>query len=431
MSNLNVVRAAQLARVVDDGSARRGAEQRELDLIADGAVAIRDGLIADVGTTAEILAEWAEDGVETVDATGMTVLPGLIECHSHPLFAGSRHAEYAQRLSGASLAEIAAAGGGIWASVQATRAADDDELRAGLRSAYERIMTGGVTTLEVKSGYGLTEESELRQLGLLADSRADTPMSLVISFLGAHVVPGGMDADAYTDEVLQMLPKVISQGIASFHDITCERGLFTPQQAGRLFERSSELRIPTKAHADAWASSEGWSTAVAGGAVSAEHLTYTPDDEIREVGATDTIAVLLPQAELIYMTERRANARLLIEQGVPLAIATDYCSSIHATSLATTLGIAAPWFQITPSEAIVGATLNAAYALRAAADRGSIDPGKRGDLTILAVEHPDELCLAVGQSVVADVIVAGERVRAGAEGPGGRAAGPAIPQRQP
>ncbi|MGH2927635.1 MAG: amidohydrolase family protein, partial [Solirubrobacteraceae bacterium] len=236
---------------------------------------------------------------------------------------------------------------------------------------------------------------------------------------------------AYTDEVLEMLPKVVSQGIASFHDITCERGLFTPQQAGRLFERSSELRIPTKAHADAWASSEGWSTAVSGGAVSAEHLTYTPDDEIRQVGATDTIAVLLPQAELIYMTERRANARLLIEQGVPLAIATDYCSSIHATSLATTLGIAAPWFQITPSEAIVGATLNAAYALRAAADRGSIDPGKRGDLTILAVEHPDELCLAVGQSVVADVIVAGERVRAGAEGPGGRAAGPAIPQRQP
>ena len=189
-------------------------------------------------------------------------------------------------------------------------------------------------------------------------------MSLVITFLGAHVVPADREADAYTDEVLDMLDQVVEQGMAAFHDITCERGLFTPAQAARLFERSRELAIPTKAHADAWATSEGWRTAVAGGSVSAEHLTYTPDEEIHDVGATDTIAVLLPQAELCYMTDRRANARLLIEHGVPVAIATDYCSSIHATSLATTIGIAAPWFRMTPAETIVGATLNAAYALR-------------------------------------------------------------------
>jgi imidazolonepropionase len=146
---------------------------------------------------------------------------------------------------------------------------------------------------------------------------------------------------------------------------------------------------------------------VAGRAVSAEHLTYTPDEEIRAVGTTDTIAVLLPQAELVYMTDRRANARLFVDHAVPVAVATDYCSSIHATSLTTTIGLAAPWFRLTPAEAIVGATLNAASALGTAADRGSIDPGKRGDLTIVAVEHPDELCLAVGQDVVSDVVVAG------------------------
>jgi len=213
----------------------------------------------------------------------------------------------------------------------------------------------------------------------------------------------------YTDEVLEMLPRVVDQGIASFHDVTCERGLFTPTQATRLLQRSRELGISTKVHADAWQSSDGWRTAVAGGAVSAEHLTYTPDSEIREVGATGTVAVLLPQAELVYMTERRANARLLVEQQVPVAIATDYCSSIHATSLPTTIGIAAPWFSLTPAETIVGATLNAAYALRLQHDRGSIDVGKRGDLTLLAAEHPDELSLAVGQQIVADVIVAGER----------------------
>ena len=222
--------------------------------------------------------------------------------------------------------------------------------------------------------------------------------------------PAELDADAYTNEVLEMLPRVVEQGIASFHDVTCERGLFTPAQAARLLQRSRELGIPTKVHADAWQSSEGWRTAVAGGAVSAEHLTYTPDSEIREVGATDTVAVLLPQAELVYMTERRANARLLIEQQVPVAIATDYCSSIHATSLPTTIGIAGPWFSLTPAETIVGATLNAAYALSLQHDRGSIDVGKRGDLTILAVEHPEELSLAVGQQIVADVIIAGERV---------------------
>jgi imidazolonepropionase len=220
----------------------------------------------------------------------------------------------------------------------------------------------------------------------------------------------GTDAEAYTREVLAMLARVLAQGIADFHDITCERGLFTPAQALSLFRASAEQGIPTKAHSDAWASSEGWQTAVAGGAVSAEHLTYTPDDEIRAVGATDTIAVLLPQAELIYMTDRRANARLLIEHEVPVALATDYCSSIHATALTSTIGIGAPWFRIIPEEAIVAVTLNAAYALGLAGDRGSIDAAKRGDVTILSVGHPQELCLAVGQDVVSQVVIAGEVV---------------------
>jgi imidazolonepropionase len=409
VSDLNLVGAAQVAVVSDRGTPRMGAQQGELDLLADAAVAIRGGVIVAVGHTDEVLAQW-NDGAPTLDVSGATVLPGLIECHSHPLFAGSRHGEYALRLAGASLAEIASRGGGIWASVLETRRATDEQLLEHLAMSYRKILMGGVTTLEVKSGYGLEREEELRQLGILDRSRTHTPMGLVISFLGAHVVPAGHDADAYTDEVLEMLPRVIEQGIARFHDITCERGLFTPAQALRLFERSREAGIPTKAHADAWAASAGWRTAVAGGAVSAEHLTYTPDEEIREVGQTDTIAVLLPQAELVYMTDRRANARLLIEHEVPVALATDYCSSIHATSLASTLAIGAPWFRITPAEAIVAGTLNAAYALQCNADRGSLDVGKRGDLTVLSVDHPAELCLAVGQEVVSDVIIAGEIV---------------------
>jgi imidazolonepropionase len=258
VSDLNVINAGCLARVHDRGEPRRGSAQGELDLVFDGVVVIRDGVIVAVGSTDEVLREWRADDVPTLDASGCAVLPGLIECHSHPLFAGERHAEYAERLGGATLTDIAARGGGIWASVVATREARAADLLEGVRRAYGRILTGGVTTLEVKSGYGLTSEQELRQLELLRDSRALTPMELVISFLGAHVVPAGIDADAYTAEVLDMVSDVAERGLAAFHDITCERGLFTPAQALRLFERSREVGIPTRCHADAWASSEGW-----------------------------------------------------------------------------------------------------------------------------------------------------------------------------
>ncbi|HEX2783144.1 MAG TPA: amidohydrolase family protein, partial [Ilumatobacteraceae bacterium] len=311
--------------------------------------------------------------------------------------------------------------GGIWSSVVATRQAGDDELMERLTTALRRIMSGGVTTLEVKSGYGLTVSEELRQLELLQRARSSTPMELAITFLGAHVVPRDLDGDVssvpaeraerYTDLIeREMLPAVVRQGIAQFQDVTVEQGYFTPDQALRLMRRSHELDLPVRVHADAWAPSQGWRTAVEGGALSAEHLTYTSPDEIRDVGRTDTIAVMLPMAELIYMTSQRANARQFIEHEVPVAIATDYCSSIHASSLLNTVATAAPWFRMTPAEVIVGATLNAAYSLGLQSSCGSLDPGKRGDLLILDCEHPDEVCLAVGAPILDSVVIAGEVV---------------------
>ena len=187
--DLNIVRATTIGRVLDHGRARRGRQQGELDLLHDAGAAIRDGRIVAVGPSAAIEREFGDASVLTIDATGKTLLPGLVECHSHPLFGGERHDEYALRLGGASLAEVAAAGGGIWSSVMATRGASDRDLLDRLHRSYARILTGGVTTLEVKSGYGLTAETELHQLDLLARSRAATPLDLVITFLGAHVVP--------------------------------------------------------------------------------------------------------------------------------------------------------------------------------------------------------------------------------------------------
>ena len=178
--------------------------------------------------------------------------------------------------------------------------------------------------------------------------------------------------------------------------------------------RSREARLPVRVHAEHGRRRRVGGPRSSGRAVSAEHLTYTPDDEIREVGRTDTVAVVLPMAELVYMTSRRANARLFIEQEVPVAVATDFCSSIHATSLLNTVATAAPWFRLTPAEVIVGATLNAAYSLGRQSSCGSLDVGKRGDLIILDCPHPDEVCLAVGaplldQVVIAGQVVAGER----------------------
>jgi len=417
VSDLNVVHATSLALVHDSGEARRGVTQGELDIVADGAVAIRDGVIVAVGVTDDVLATHGDPDVPTIDARGRCLLPGLVECHSHPLFGGDRHHEYAERLGGASLAEVAARGGGIWSSVVATRKAGDDELLTRLTTTLHRIMAGGVTTLEVKSGYGLTVAEELRQLELLRRSRSLTAGQLAITFLGAHVVPRDLDgesddrADRYTDLIDgEMLPAVVAQGIAEFQDVTVEQGFFTADQALRLMRRSHQLGLPVRVHADAWAPSQGWRTAVEGGAVSAEHLTYTSAAEISEVGRTDTVAVVLPMAELVYMTSQRANARLFIEHEVPVAVATDFCSSIHATSLLNTVATAAPWFKMTPAEVIVGATINAAYSLGRQASCGSLDIGKRGDLLILDCIHPDEVCLAIGAPLLDQVIVGGKVV---------------------
>lgn len=414
--NLNVVSASAMALVRDRGGPRSGPLQGEMDVISDAAIAIRDGRIVASGPTAEVLAKWGDPVVPQLDASNKTVLPGLVECHSHPIFGGERHEEYAERLGGASLAEVAARGGGIWSSVVASRAASDAELTARLESTYQRILAGGVTTLEVKSGYGLTVDEELRELRLLEASRELTPLELVVTFLGAHVVPrdiGGADggtpaSDIYTDLIANaMLPAVVAQGIAQFHDVTVEDGLFTPTQAQRLIRAGREVGLEARVHADAWRPSQGWATAAGETAMSAEHLTYTPDEEIRGVGSSETVAVLLPVAELIYMTDRRANARLFVDHHVPVAIATDYCSSIHATSLLATMGLAAPWFRLTPAEVIVGATLNAAYSLGLQEQCGSLDVGKRGDLIVLDCPHPNELFLATGTPLLTDVIIAG------------------------
>jgi imidazolonepropionase len=407
-SNLNVIHAANLARILDSGGPRRGDQQGELNLLEDGAVAIRAGRIAGVGETGAVLREFGAD-VPTLDAAGMSVLPGLVECHSHPMFAGRRHWEYVRRLQGATSREIRSEGGGIWSTIVNTRKAPDAELVDRAAWAYGQILAGGVATLEVKSGYGLTRDQELRLLRLLHASSGRTALDLVYTFLGAHVAPqDGRTAEAWAAEVRDaVLPAVQAEGLADFQDLSCEEGDYAHPIAADLLAASRRVGLPARVHADASSDSRGWRTAVEGGAVSADHLTYTPDPEIRALAGADTIAVLLPLAEQFYLDPRRANARLFIRSQVPVAIATDYCSSFQATSLLLSMAAACSWFRLTPAEAIVGATLNAAYALRRGHDRGSLDVGKRGDLTILDCVHPNEVGVAIGAPLVRYVVSQG------------------------
>ncbi|WP_320169410.1 imidazolonepropionase [Maridesulfovibrio sp.] len=399
--NLTIINAASLVCISDRNRPRAGKAQGELDIIRGGAVAIREGEIVSVGTTAEILKKYGDD-TELLDATGKTVLPGLVECHSHPIFAGNRHWEYVRRLEGASGKDIRAEGGGIWSTIVNTRKASDEELISNTVRAFNQIAAGGVTTLEVKSGYGLDKEGELRLLRLLKEAAQQTPMDIVVTFLGAHIAPqdGRSTAEFVESVKKEMLPAVAEQGIAESQDLSCENGDFSASQAKELIEISSSFGLPVHVHADASSDSRGWRTAVEGHALSADHLTYTPDEEIFSVGATDTVAVLLPVAEQFYLDERKANGRLFIRNNVPVAVATDYCSSFQATSLPLTIAAACSWFKFTPAEAIVGATLNAAYALGKNRDRGSLDVGKRGDITIFNCEHPNQLGTAIGAPIV-------------------------------
>ncbi len=407
--NLNIINASSLCLITDYGQPRAGKDQETLNLIENGAVILREGRIVAADTT-EAIASWLTDEVETIDATGKTVLPGLIECHSHPIFSGSRHWEYVRRLEGASGKSIRAEGGGIWSTIINTRKASDEELIENTLSGFKKILAGGVSTLEVKSGYGLNTIQELRLLQLLKDAAAKTPLDIVITFLGAHIAPqDGITVAEYVQQIQEeMVPAVINQGIAEFHDITCEIGDFEEKDATSLLTQARQLNIPTRVHADASSDSRGWRTAVTNGAVAADHLTYTPDSEIKDVGKTDTIAVLLPVAEQFYLDARKANAKLFIETGVPVAIATDYCSSFQATSLTLTIALACSWFGLTPAQAIVGATLNSAYVLGRDKDRGSLGVGKRGDITLFNCKHPNELGTAIGSPVVEAVISNGQ-----------------------
>ncbi|MEM7743569.1 MAG: imidazolonepropionase [Pseudomonadota bacterium] len=331
------------------------------------------------------------------DLGGRLVTPGLIDCHTHLVFGGNRAAEFEMRLEGATYEEVARAGGGIVSTVAATRAATEDELVATALPRLDALIGEGVTTIEIKSGYGLTVEDELKMLRAARQLGTLRPIHVVTSFLGAHAVPKGMDADSYIDTIcLPALDAAAAEGLADAVDGFCEGIAFTPAQIGRVFDRARDHGLPVKLHAEQLSNLGGAALAASYQALSADHLEYLDDAGVAAMAAAGTVAVLLPGAFYTLRETQAPPVQALREAGVPIAIATD-CNpgSSPLTSALLSMNIACTLFRLTPEEALTGLTRHGARAL-GLADRGTIAPGQRADLAVWDVAHPAELAYRIG-----------------------------------
>jgi imidazolonepropionase len=362
-----------------------------------GAVVTRGPLVEWVGDEADL-----PTGVRperTVELAGRWVTPGLIDCHTHLVFAGERAAEFARRTAGESYAGIAREGGGILGTMRATRAATEDELLEQSRPRLESLLQEGVTTVEIKSGYGLTLEDELKLLRTARHVGESLPLTVHATLLAAHAVPPEYQgrAEDYVSLVTDsILPAAASEGLADSVDAFCERIAFTPAQVRRVFERAQELGLPVRLHAEQLSNSQGAALAASLGALSADHLEWLDEDGAAAMAAAGTVAVLLPGAFYFLRETRLPPVALLRERGVPMAVASDFNpGSSPLLSLRLAMNMACVLFGLTPEESLAGVTRCAAQAL-GLTERGVIAPGMRADLVLWDAHHPAELAAQFG-----------------------------------
>ncbi|MCO6410395.1 imidazolonepropionase [Hoeflea alexandrii] len=366
-------------------------------LVEQGAVAIENGVIAWAGPGQTVPARF--DAGEVIDLDGRLVTPALIDCHTHVVHGGNRAREFEMRLEGASYEEVARAGGGIVSTVAATRAATEDELVASALTRVDAMIAEGVSTLEIKSGYGLDTANELKMLRAAKAVAAQRQVRVRTSYLGAHAVPPEYKGrgDAYIDEVcITALEAAHAEGLVDAVDGFCEGIAFTPEQIVRVFERAKELGIPVKLHAEQLSNLGGAKLAAEYGALSADHLEYATADDAAAMAKAGSVAVILPGAFYTLRETAAPPINAFREAGVPMAVATD-CNpgSSPMSSLLLSMNMACTLFRMTPEEALAGVTRNAARAL-ALDDTGMIAPGLRADLAIWNVEHPAELAYRIG-----------------------------------
>lgn len=383
-----------------------GPPEAPLGLIEDGAVAASGGHIAWVGRRADLPGQAAE----TVDCGGAWILPGLIDCHTHLVFGGNRAAEFEQRLAGATYEEIARAGGGIFSSVRATRSASSKELFDAALPRLRGLMAEGVTTVEIKSGYGLQLESEMKMLRVARRLGEAEPVQVVTTLLAAHAAPpdfaGG--AEAYARYVAEeIIPSAV--GLADAVDAFCETIAFSPQQTGLVFAAAQAARLPVKLHADQLSDLGGAALAAAYGALSADHLEHASAAGLQAMAQAGTVAVLLPGATYFLREARHPDITAMRQAGVRMALSTDMNpGSSPARSLLLMLNLGCTLFRLTVEEALLGVTRHAAAAL-GLPDRGTLRPGLRADLALFQIGRPAELCYWLGGNPCVGRVVAGRQ----------------------
>ncbi|GAA3999506.1 imidazolonepropionase [Sphingomonas humi] len=361
-----------------------------LGLIRNAAIGIHEGRIVRVGRRTELAGTRAS---EVVPLGGAFVTPGLIDCHTHLVFGGTRATEHAQRRAGASYEEIARAGGGIASTVRATAAASTTELLEQSRTRLHALMRGGVTTVEIKSGYGLDPASELRLLNIIRTLSRSERVRVVPTLLALHALPQGADRDTYVERMVgDLLPTVARLGLATSVDAFCETIAFTPAETERLFDAAASHGLPVRLHAEQLSNQSGAALAARYQALSADHLEHLDAAGAAAMARAGTVAVLLPGAFYTLQEERRPPVDLLREHQVPIAIATD-CNPGTSPLLNPQLAMnmACTLFGLTPEEAISGMTINAARALGMADEIGTLEPGKAADLCAWRIADPAEL----------------------------------------
>jgi len=411
--DLLVLHASELLTLRGPERARARVEMSDLSIIRDGAVAVSEGIITDVGKSESILKEHDATGVEKIDAKARIVMPGFVDPHTHLVYAGSREFELELKAKGKSYMDILQAGGGIYRTVKDTRAASWEELSEQSAGRLQSMIAQGSTTIEAKSGYGLDMHVEIRMLETIKKLGADFAADLVPTYLGAHAVAPEYEnrPDEYVDFITtEVLPEVSRRKLAEFCDVFCEKGVFSVELSKKVLLAAKALGLKLKVHADEFHSSGGAELAAEVGAVSADHLGKTSDDGIMAMARKDVVGVLLPGTPYSSMSKDYSDGRRLIDLGVPIALGTDLNPNCWNESMQFTISLACHKMRMTPAEAITASTMNAAAALGLEKKVGSLECGKRADILIIDVPRHSHIPYRFGTNLCSLVMKDGKTV---------------------
>jgi len=396
------------------GAPRIGEDMSELAILYDGAIAIKDDRIIFVGSTEELMSKFSFGKItRTIDASNKLVTPGFVDPHTHIIFDGTRENELSMKLRGKSYLEILKEGGGILKTVRETRNAPIEKLVENGKKILNRMISYGTTTLETKSGYGLTTESEIKMLKAIKVLNDVHPIDIVSTFLGAHAIPTEYEnrANEYVDLIIsEMIPRIVKENLAEFCDVFCEKGIFSIEQTRKILETAKRYGLTPQIHIDEIVDTYGAKLAADINAIQAGHLLKSNDEGLKAMAEADVIATLLPGTPFCLMSNEYAPARKMIDLGIPIALATDLNPNCWTESMQMIIALACYNMRLSPAEALAASTINSACALQRQDEIGSLEIGKKADLIMFDVPNHNFLPYQFGVNLVSKVVKNGKVV---------------------